>query len=130
MTSTEWEYVFTNSLHIPATVCGVAGRLLFPSDWECPDGLTYVTDAVSYKTNVYTLKQWEQLQRSGAVFLPASGYRHGADVYGVGNYGGCWSATPYDEDYAWDLYFRSDEADMDYDSRYNVQAVRLVQDVK
>ncbi|MCI7576582.1 MAG: hypothetical protein MSS82_07425 [Bacteroidales bacterium] len=130
MTSTEWEYVFTNSLHIPATVCGVAGRLLFPSDWECPDGLTYVTDAVSYKTNVYTLKQWEQLQRSGAVFLPASGYRHGADVYGVGNDGSYWFATPDGEYSAWSLYFRSDVAYMYSYGRDSGQAVRLVQDVK
>lgn len=130
LTSDEWEYVFTNSLHIPATVCGVAGRLLFPSDWECPDGLTYVTDAVSYTTNVYMLKQWEQLQRSGAVFFPASGRRVGTDVNYVGDDGSYWSATPYGEGNAWYLYFYSDEAYMNYNYRNYGRAVRLVQDVK
>lgn len=130
LTSDEWEYVFTNSLHIPATVCGVAGRLLFPSDWKCPDGLTYVTDAVSYKTNVYTLKQWEQLQRSGAVFFPASGFRYGTDVYLMGDGSNVWSATPYNELNASGLYFASVAASVNSYNRSSGQAVRLVRDVK
>lgn len=137
LTSNEWEYVFTNSLHIPATVCGVAGRLLFPSDWECPDGLTYVTDAVSYKTNVYMLKQWEQLQRSGAVFFPASGERWGTNVYLVdylGSYGLYWSATPHYEQTAGYLHVYTDSNGAQIGNMMHGRdeglAVRLVQDVK
>ena len=129
LTSSEWEYVFTNSLHIPATVCGVAGILLFPADWECPDGLTYATGSF-YETNVYMLKQWEQLQRSGAVFFPASGERYGTVVSDVGNGGYYWSATPYGENYACYLGLRSDVAYVINGYRSGGLAVRLVQDVK
>ena len=130
LTPDEWEYVFTNSLHIPAIVCGVGGRLLFPSDWKWPDGLASSTDATSNTINVYTVQQWQQLQQAGAVFLPASGYRDGTDVYYVGDVGYYWSTTPYDKGNAWGLCINSDEADIIHCGRRFALSVRLVRDVK
>ena len=70
------------------------------------------------------------MESAGVVFLPASGFCYGTDVDYVGNSGDYWSATPYDESSAWYLYFYSDEAYMSHSTRYNGQAVRLVQDAK
>ena len=59
--------------------------------------------------------------------FPASGNRNGTDVNNVGNNGNYWSATPNDENNAWNLNFNSNEANMNNNNRNNGQAVRLVQ---
>ena len=68
------------------------------------------------------------LAGSGAVFLPAAGYRNGTGVCFVGSYGNYWSGAPseYYEDGAYDMYFDSDFVCVLYDGRNVGFAVRLV----
>lgn len=64
----------------------------------------------------------------GTVFLPAAGSRWSGEHIDVGTRGYYWSSTPYDEFYAYYLYFSSGLARWDYwgNSRYNVESVRPV----
>lgn len=75
----------------------VSGLIIMPDGWE--GTLTATTD--------YTT--WQSLESSGAVFLPAAGYRVGSGVSYVGSYGFYWSSTPFKDivDYACDMYFYS-----------------------
>ncbi len=113
------------------------GLVLLPDDWTCPAGVAFKSGFASdYSVQAYadyqtfTLSDWQKLEAAGAVFLPASGYRYGSNVYDVQDDGYYWSATPYVSDYANFLYFNSYEARTYSDwYRDRGQAVRLVQDL-
>ena len=95
MTRDEWNYLLNNrnnasSLRGVAQVNGVNGLIFLPDNWTCPAGVTsksvfhssYGTEYyAAYQT--FTAEQWSKLEKSGAVFLPAAGYRDGASVYSV-----------------------------------------------
>ena len=111
------------------------GLILLPDNWTCPAGVTFKSGfSDTYSVQAYadyqtiTLADWQKLEAAGAVFLPASGYRFGSNVYDVQNYGDYWSATPDDSDRAGGFYFYSDEARTYDGNRYDGQAVRLVRD--
>ena len=63
------------------------------------------------------------------MFLPAAGFRYGADVSDVGGYGYYWSSSPYAgyADLAWRISFYSGYLfPVDLDDRRYGQSVRLV----
>ena len=60
----------------------VNGLIIMPDGWE--GTLTATTD--------YTT--WQSLESSGAVFLPAAGFRSGTGMNSVGSYGDYWSSSP------------------------------------
>ena len=64
----------------------------------------------------------------GAVFLPASGYRHSWDggFYGMGIVGSSWSSTPIDEYRGYVLGFYSDHAGWGDNIRESGRSVRPV----
>lgn len=62
----------------------------------------------------------------GTIFLPAAGFRWSGEFNRVGSYGDCWSSTPSDEYYAYELYFYSRIADWYSLSRYYEPSVRPV----
>ena len=68
------------------------------------------------------------LATSGAVFLPAAGFRYGTVVSGVGSVGDYWSSTPHEDlaGYAYYVYFSSGNVYTRLDNRYYGDAVRLV----
>ncbi len=149
LTYDEWDYLL-NTRTDAAKKKGVAriklndagsqyvnGLILLPDSWSCPEDITFksgfsgtssVQAYADYQT--FTLAQWQQLEAAGAVFLPASGYRYGSDVYSVQSNGRYWSATPGGTDDADVFYFYSDETNNGDRNRYFGQAVRLVQDIK
>ncbi len=111
------------------------GLVLLPDNWTCPAGVTFKSGfSNTYSIQAYadyqtfTLSDWRELEASGAVFLPATGYRDGAFVGYVQNSGYYWSAAPNGSDKAYVFLFGTDGADMDNYSRYYGQAVRLVKD--
>ena len=140
LTNDEWDYLFNtrtnaSSKYGVAEVNGVTGMLLLPDDWIMPAGLTFTSGVASdlsyfgseyYRTvNEYTAAQWLQMESTGAVFLPAAGYRHGTSVYHVGYYGRYWSSTPYEACLAYGPSFYSLVTGRNGDSS-NAQSVRLV----
>ena len=132
LTKDEWKYLIkerskADELYGQALVAGVPGLLLLPDNWVTPSGLTWKADPGVWTRNIYSVDNWAKMEKAGAVFLPAAGYRYGSDVYDVGSLGYYWSATPYGTYGAYylrftsyDLYPRSD-----YD-RYSGRSVRLV----
>ena len=141
LTYDEWNYLLNNrnnasSLCGVAQVNGVNGLIFLPDNWTCPAGVTFKSGFHSNYGDLYyaayqtfTADQWSKLEKSGAIFLPAAGYRYGTDVYGVQNYGSYWSATENSSDNAYYLSFYSDEASMGLSTRDLGRSVRLVKDL-
>lgn len=127
LTKEEWEYVlFTRhtlmgSRFAKAQVNEINGVVLFPDDW---DNSNYMPnnpnlDNSNYESNKINISLWTNLERNGAVFLPAAGKRHyynhniseyydesncfqfeenGLRILGVGEGGGYWTSS-YDYGY-------------------------------
>lgn len=149
----EWEYIFryrTNSsqLYGYAQVAGVNGVIILPDRWRCPDGITFkpgsyrggsLEDNYQYAAHqTFTTSQWDKLQQSGAIFLPAAGwkfwYTYGNySTFGSGNDAGFyWSSTASDNFEAYMLPYFSTGTTIGYlipDERRLGKSVRLVQDL-
>ena len=142
LTYDEWEYLRynrtnANDLCGVAQVNGVNGLIFLPDNWTCPEGVTFKSGFHSdYSVEAYgqyqtfTAGQWSALERSGAVFLPAAGYRDGTNVDIVQSFGFYWSATEYGSDGAYYLTFTSHGAYMGRSYRYYGLIVRLVKDLQ
>ena len=79
LTKEEWEYLFNsrnnaNHLRSLGRVNGVDGYIILADNWVNPGGINFTPNATSTSTNSYSLTQWEILEASGAVFLPAGFY--------------------------------------------------------
>ena len=140
LTYIEWDYILndrTNASNLigVAQLNGVNGLILLPDAWQCPSGVTFKSGfdddfgSEYYATyQSFSASEWSKLESSGAVFLPAAGYRNGSDVNYVQDYGDYWSATEFYSYYALSLGFDSGEACMGNYDRNDGQSVRLVQD--
>ena len=149
LTKDEWVYLFHGRTDAATkfglgSVNGVNGTILLPDNWTLPSGASFTASTTqgladrggyyynesgnNFSHNTYTAAQWKAMEDNGAVFLPAAGCRGGSDVYFVGSYGGYWSSTPYDENYAYNPYFNSDYLNPQYYSgiRSYGFSVRLV----
>lgn len=149
----EWEYIFryrTNysQLYGYAQVAGVNGVIILPDHWRCPDGITFkpgfyrggsVTDNYQYAAHqTFTTSQWDKLQQSGAIFLPAAGtkfwYTYGNySTFGSGNHVGYyWSSTASDNFEAYMFPYFSTGTTIGTlipEERRLGKSVRLVQDL-
>lgn len=118
LTQPEFTYLFftrenADSLFGLATVNGIKGLIVLPDNWTLPAGATFVvstpqdlldygctykynSNSNKFSNNTYTAEQWAVMERAGAVFLPAAGWRSNkTNVLNVGSYGYYWSATPH-----------------------------------
>ena len=115
--SSEWDYLFKTRTtpsgvrYAHATVNDVPGLVLLPDDWSTDyyslDNVNDATDT-DYTDNVISSSDWtSKLEAHGAVFLPAGGYRNGAEVSDAGVQGTYWSSTSSTTQSARGFYFRS-----------------------
>ena len=137
-TKAEWNYLLNNrnnasSLRGVAQVNGVNGLIFLPDNWTCPAGVTFKSgfhnkDGAKYYAayQTFTADQWSTLEKSGAVFLPAAGYRTGTDVNNVQEYSDYWTAGEIPHY----LFFDSNHASYTYARRYRGCGVRLVKDLQ
>ena len=145
----EWMYIFYNrpnaqSLFALGSVNGVNGTIILPDNWTTPSGVSFVASTTqglswewygsyyhnsssnNFSHNTYTAEQWQTMEQAGAVFLPASGLRWGADVSNVGSNGIYWSSTELDVYRAYRVCFDSYGLyPQDYNGRDYARAVRL-----
>ena len=111
LNSDEWVYLFqtrTNAaaLYGLATVCGINGMIILLDDWQSVSGISFTSGTGEFSQNTYSLEQWSKMESSGAVFLPATGYRNDTGVGNVGASGTYWSATPHNKN-AYGIIFSS-----------------------
>ena len=103
----EWLYLFKQRANYVerlgfGSVNGIGGLIILPDEWSLPAGLTFYTwkdkgfifdgnfhataataERNGYTHNVYTPIQWKEMEKAGAVFLPAAGERNQTTVSNV-----------------------------------------------
>ncbi len=130
----EWDYLFAmrkiaSSLYGAAVVCGVNGLVVLPDGWTAPEGVVFLSGMHDWPNNTFTTEQWQRMEREGAVFLPAAGYRDVLDVFGIGEYGSYWSASGGNAGDAGHCYFRATQLfPQDFYIRRLGRSVRLVRE--
>lgn len=91
-----------------AQVAGVNGFIILPDHFQNSGGYTFVTfdnDVTEWNTNSFSASQWLTLERDGAVFLPAGGYRSGEEpTYNNASEGYYWTSSAK-ESAAWSFRF-------------------------
>lgn len=134
LTGDEWDYLFNSRTNAAklfgiGSVNGINGTILLPDDWsgdlfnDTENGLAKKEDyyrnesGTNFTFHTYTAEQWAEMEKNGAVFLPA--------IETIGSY---WSATSlYGGSLAYNLYFSSYVlSPKNYTDRYNSLSVRLV----
>lgn len=131
LTRDEWHYIIVGRPYADwkrgaATVCGVHGMVLLPDDWN---GDCFVNAFNGWTTNVYDESSWAEMESSGAVFLPASGYYYCSEVFDVGEYGYYWTSTSIDNIKAYGFGFRNSTVSIDVPfDRSEVLSVRLAKE--
>ena len=98
LTKDEWNYLINKrpnakELCSHGSVNGVWGIILLPDDFICPENLFFTPNSNNYYTNDYTEEEWIELEKNGAVFLPASGYRIATNISNMGKCGSYWSSS-------------------------------------
>ena len=132
MSYDEWRYLAgkrpdATNKRGAATVCGVHGLILLPDNWN---GKTFHAGfGDGWNTNVYDTDTWTDMESSGAIFLPATGYRYESKMFYVGTGANYWSSTPDYEECSWYLNFNDNSVQsMNFGNRFAGASVRLVQD--
>lgn len=142
LTSSEWNYIFegrknASALWGLAQVWGVNGLIVLPDNWVAPAGVSfkpgfYEEEGEYHFSNhqTFTESQWKRMEKAGALFLPAAGYRFGTDASNVEYCGYYWSSTDDGTNKAYCLYFLSNGKKVDQNYRHYGLSVRLVKDVE
>jgi hypothetical protein len=135
MSDYEWQFVLNKRdtksgiRYVFAIVNNVKGVILLPDDWlNTYFPLNPNNTSAGFNINIISNEQWTTLERYGAVFLPAAGYRMEHNVYCVDDHGLYWAATDGGRAYARQLKFYINTVEIRSWYRDYGQSVRLVQD--
>ena len=136
----EWYYLLKNrktadQLYGLAIINGINGIVLLPDTWTQPQDVFFEKGITKgYSQNIYSIDNWMIMEKNGAVFLPATGLRKGADITRIGVGGHYWSSSANIQGIGSGcIVFQADLVELnniDNYSRCGGRAVRLVQDVK
>lgn len=135
LTYSEWEYLFSRNtssgiIYTRACVSDVNGLILLPDDWDVSYYPLNPINGDGFDINIIDRSQWSVLERYGAVFLPAAGFRSGDVPGSYEEIGGYWSSSHYDKFDAINVYFDQSQFLIAPANRSYGLSVRLVQDVK
>ena len=138
MRSSEWGYLLeqrstASGIHFAnACVDGTNGMLVFPDDWDGAVGFNNADhSSTDFSDNTINASDWESLQASGVVFLPAAGIRaEDAQTVYVQTGGVYWASNPSSSDLAYTMYFINEGKDRAIDANYRNygMSVRLVKE--
>ena len=96
-----------------------------PTEEECEELVDECTWQWTTQNGVYGRKVTGP--NGNHIFLPAAGSRNGSSLNDAGEYGICWSSTPYSNDYyVYYLGFSSSSYLVSYSNRYRGRSVRPV----
>lgn len=133
----EWKYIIQNrpnsdSLYCHAIVNDINGLILLPDDWVAPEDMQLkVGTEFEYSDNVFSASQWDELEKNGAIFLPAAGYRNLASLYYTGVKGYYWSLSLWnDSGTPMGLHLGKKFVDVMGGKSFYGYSVRLVRNVK
>ena len=135
LTINEWKYLFesrnTSSgiRYVKGKVNEVNGVILLPDDWDSSFKFINANDRNGrYESNKISVSKWKSLEKHGAVFLPAAGYRFdGSWLSGSGAYGYYWTSSSSTFGSAMKIYFLDANLHTELaGNRYNGLSVRLV----
>lgn len=88
LTQKEWTYLFESRPHAErlygtATIKNISGKIygviILPDNWVNKSEVTFYEGMNGWNNNEYSIDEWDELQKTGAVFLPYSGIRDGKD---------------------------------------------------
>lgn len=140
LTLEEWQYLLkfrdqatgkrglANIYNIDGNNTTIPGLVLLPDKWTLPNSCTFHCGSTDgFETNHYTVAQWNAMEKAGAVFLPAGGYRDSVTVSLVGSYGCYWTSSCYTDATAYELYMQASGCTLSTAARSNGHNVRLVQ---
>lgn len=136
LTAEEWNYLLferkdAGEKWAVGTVNGSHGLFLLPDEWELPSECSFVSQAIGWDVNVYSDSLWDEMEKAGAVFLPAEGFRWGEMSYGYDCEGLYWSSTTKMEGCPYTMHFDDNILAIDWDDEPQFgQSVRLVRDCK
>ena len=133
----------------------INGVIILPDNWTKPEGVSFTpstqcedpnlgklewdetdkeyvsSQSKNYEHNEYTLAQWSRMERAGAIFLPAAGYRSGVTVKEINVTGCYWASDFMDDDNSYYVYFyKTKIKPQAIEERYYGQSVRLVRNVQ
>ncbi len=148
LTSDEWEYLFhgrknADKLFGLGKVNNVYGCVILPDSWKLPAGLEFTPSTTkglawnghvyqnpnggNFSHNTYSLDQWQQMEKAGAVFLPSCGFRVGTKLGDIGYFGHYHSSTGKYGTHIVSLYFCAIyTAPKNYYDNFYANGVRLV----
>lgn len=136
----EWGYVLNNRItssgirYAKAQLNNINGLILLPDDWDDSYySLNHTNSSgASYTINIISSSQWSTLEQHGAIFLPASGFRVGTSIYGMGSSGYYYSSEhAFWGDYSVSSASFSNGLNSHFaDAPYKGHAVRLVRNVQ
>lgn len=128
----QWEYIFhfrkdADKKCAQAKINGICGLVILPDKWIQPDGASFSTEGTGWNKNQYTLDEWQVMETSGAVFLPAAGLRDGKVVGAIAENGRYWTASGYSMDWANCMtFFNTDYGTSEKHAKFLGYSVRLV----
>ena len=144
LTHDEWNYVISGRADAAAkcgvaTVCGMHGIVLLPDNWSggaFNAGFDENRFDNSWDKNVYDASAWSDMEKAGAVFLPAWGFHIRSAgklllVRGIGSWGNYWSSTSDGStNRAYVMFFNNLKMDAIHNNyRHYGLSVRLVRDI-
>ena len=131
LTRSEWSNLISRTGKVGfATINGIYGMVLLPDNWVPPSDVSFSPSSI----NSYLLEQWDKMEKAGAIFLPACGYRSDPSATvldgapGYNELGRYWSSSYDDAEYSWFLKFNCTNRSngIDSDERKFGMSVRLV----
>lgn len=136
----EWSYLFnarntkSGIRYAKATVNYISGIILLPDYWTSSYyNLNNInTTNAEYSSNLINAYTWENyLEKHGAIFLPAAGYRFGWALESVGSVGCYWSSSVNSGSWAYNMNFGNTGQNTNgRQNRYVGNSVRLVCNVE
>lgn len=133
----EWVYLLTQRSsdynYAKGKIHGTNGLIIFPDNYDpATDGVNIIeaNSATSHYTQ-YSDEDWEKMETSGCVFLPAAGFRIWGNTVRNNNVNGYyWSSTSTSVSHAWSVDFINGELEFSSDMLRNIgRSVRLVRDL-
>lgn len=135
LTEPEWHYLLferataSESRFAKAAIEGVNGLVLLPDNWNAINyGFADLNNTEAlFSANLITASEWEAMEEAGAVFMPAAGFRYGANPQFINEAGHYWSSTKATRTDAFYVSFSNlDVSSGNKYYRYPGRAVRLV----